>query len=148
MLLSFMDVEVALRVIKEFDFEFSQIFASLERWMSGPNLPLRTVWVKCFGVPLYAWNPKVFKEIGGRLEEVLGVAKETTERSVLEYGRVCIQTSIQQFINQSIRLENFGKVFSITIRKELEGFKSTKMGDFGHSFGLQQHGGGVFELEK
>lgn len=43
MLLSFMDVEVALRVIKEFDFEFSQIFASLERWMSGPNLPLRTV---------------------------------------------------------------------------------------------------------
>lgn len=96
-LLSFDDVDAAFQLIKEFHFEFSEIFASLDRWVPGPNRSCRSIWVRCFGVPLHSWNSKVFENIGRRFGEVLGVAKEIVEKVELECGRVCIQTECQFF---------------------------------------------------
>lgn len=70
-LLTFDNAEEALRIIKEFRIQLSDIFCSLERCVPGPNLLSRTVWLRCYGVPLHAWDPKVLEEIGGKLGEIL-----------------------------------------------------------------------------
>ena len=121
-LLSFGDVEEALSIFKEFNLQFSDVFYSLERWVPGPNLSVRTVWLRFYGVPLHAWNPLIFEEIGGRFGEVLGVAKETEERSELLFGRVCIKTESHQFLNHLVDLVIFGNIFPITIREEIVEF--------------------------
>ena len=57
----------------------------------------------------------MFEAIDEHFGEVVGVAKETKERLVLEFGRVCVQTRNHQFLNQVVNLEVFSKVFPITV---------------------------------
>lgn len=121
MLISYADVEAFLRIAKEFDVQFLDIFSSLDRWSSKFVVEPRSVWVRCFGIPLPAWSPVVFESIAGKLGVFLGVGKETLEKSHLEFGKVCIHTDFQGFINQSFEIEVCDKMYPILIREELEG---------------------------
>ena len=56
--------------------EVSEIFLSLEHWKPSPHKHARTVWVRCFRVPLHGWEEKTFMVLGKKLGEVIGVAKE------------------------------------------------------------------------
>lgn len=120
-LISYADVEVFLRIAKEFDVQFLDIFSSLDWWSSEFVVESRSVWVRSFGIPLPAWSPVVFESIAGKLGVFLGVGKETLEKSHLEFGKVCIHTDFQGFINQSFEIEVCDKMYPILIREELEG---------------------------
>lgn len=90
-MVSLEELDSAWKVINHSDTEFSKFFSSLEWWRPRACQAGRTIWVRCFGVPLLGWEEETFCNIGERLGEVVGVAKETMEKSFLEYGRVCVQ---------------------------------------------------------
>lgn len=52
---------------------------------------------------------------------VLGIEKETSQRTVLEYGRVCFQIDSYCFINLEINIHIFCQVRSIMVREETDG---------------------------
>ncbi|XXG47417.1 hypothetical protein AAC387_Pa02g2075 [Persea americana] len=108
-LVSFEEFDSAWKVINHSDTKFSKFFFSLERWRPRACQAGRTVWVRCFGVPLLGWQEETFCNIGERLGEVVGVAKETVEKSFLEYGRVCVWVKGHRFIYEEFSLLIFGE---------------------------------------
>lgn len=68
---------------------------------SVPLCTQRLVWFRCYGVPLHGWDVKVFSDIGKRLGKVVAIVKETLERSVLEYGRMCLLVESHGFITRN-----------------------------------------------
>lgn len=85
----------------------------------GFSGPARTVWIRCFEVPLHGWESSTFRRIREELGEVVGVAKATSNKSFLEYGRICVRTHRHCFINEQMELAVFGDVFTLQIREEL-----------------------------
>lgn len=67
-LLTLVDAEQALQMIRDFEFAFSQYFSKLDRWnwKPGPSSSKSRVWLRCYGVPVPAWDSMVFEEIGKR----------------------------------------------------------------------------------
>lgn len=63
--------------------ELSEYSISLEKWKPEVVKPLRTVWMRCFRVPLQVWGTKTFEDICSKLGEVVGIAKETAEKTFL-----------------------------------------------------------------
>ena len=75
-------------------FNLNQAFISLERWVPSQSVSSREVWVHCFGVPLYGWDSEIFKAIGGKVGEVVEIARETVEKLNLQFGRVRLKTDV------------------------------------------------------
>ncbi|KAJ8644385.1 hypothetical protein MRB53_006133 [Persea americana] len=117
-LVSFEEFDSAWKVINHSDTKFSKFFFSLERWRPRACQAGRIVWVRCFGVPLLGWQEETFCNIGERLGEVVGVAKETVEKSFLEYGRVCVWVKGHRFIYEEFSLLIFGNTFLVKVSEE------------------------------
>lgn len=107
-LLSFGDIEKALKVIKVFKIDFFQLFVEIDRWSLAPFKLERTVWLRCYGVHFSLWDPRVFEDISNRFGDIVGVAKETIEKSFCGFGRVCISTNRHLFNNDDVNLEASG----------------------------------------
>lgn len=117
-LLSFDDLKKAFPIIN-FEQEFLHYFSALERWRPGVLNPVQFVRVRCFGLPLHIWSTQTFENICGMFGEVVGVAKETFEKTFLINGRVCIRVEGHKLINEEIMLFVCGNSFSMEVREEL-----------------------------
>lgn len=118
-LISFCNLEEAQAIIHDFKLKFLNIFGSLELWKPGLYKPSRLIWVRCFGVPLHDWNEKDFLAIGEKFGEVLGVDEETSNRSFLEFGRVCLKVFGHKiFFFYDIWFDVFGNKFLVKVKEE------------------------------
>ncbi|XXG45435.1 hypothetical protein AAC387_Pa02g0518 [Persea americana] len=106
LLLSFSNLEEALPKLESLELELSELFLSLERWKPGIIHTTRTLWVKCYGVPLHAWDESTFMSIGRKIGEVIQVAKETIEKSSLENGRVFLRVESPKPLTQFMKKWN------------------------------------------
>lgn len=59
-LLSFINLEDSLAIIRAFKFDFDQIFSRLDKWVPERPCSSRVVWVRCYGLPLSGWDKAVF----------------------------------------------------------------------------------------
>lgn len=93
----------------------------LAQWSPNFSFESRTVWLRCYGVPLKFWDSLAFEEVGNKFGEIIGVAKDTLEKSVLEYGRVCVSSNRQLLINQQESMQSSRVASKIGFRVFIEG---------------------------
>lgn len=96
--LYFLNLEEAMAKIKELDFEFNQLFLSLDQ-----SIPVIIAIKELLGFDAMAFlftdgMRRCFR-ILGRCWECVGVAGETQKRSLLEDDSLCLQVAIHLFIN-------------------------------------------------
>lgn len=77
------------------------------------------VLVRCYGVPLSAWDRKVFEEIGSRVGKVVEVARETLDKSVLQFGRMRLQVEQFRDVYTVLHLNSFGYSYPVSVREEV-----------------------------
>lgn len=73
--------------------------------------------MRCYGLPLHAWSDKVFKAIGNRYGDVLGVDKETIDKSFLEFGRIYLKVG-DRVIWEDLWLDVLGNKYQVEVREE------------------------------
>ncbi|KAG5555635.1 hypothetical protein RHGRI_006326 [Rhododendron griersonianum] len=78
----------------------------------------RLVWLNCYGVPLHLWNSITFSKIGQNWGGVVLIADETVKSLSFSVGKVLISTKEMDLINQTMELENKGKIWKIRIIEE------------------------------
>jgi len=74
---------------KEFWLEKLTFIKSCSRKDVARNM---LVWLKIWKVPLMAWETRFFHQVGNLFGTTVCVAKETTERKCLQYGKVLVTT--------------------------------------------------------
>lgn len=140
-LVSFPNLEKVSSALGEEGSVWKKAFVSLEKWVLTLSASVREVWVQCYGVPLLGWSEEVFRAIGNNIGEVVHIAKETLEKSVLEYGRLSAKTDFFGFINLEVRIQIFGFIFKVLLREEIglqsRGFKDKGGGSMAPS--MEQH---------
>ncbi|CAL0316838.1 unnamed protein product [Lupinus luteus] len=113
--------ESVKKVLSEAPTWSAKIFCSVYPWSSECVADERLVWIRCFGLPLHAWNEGVF----GQIAKVFGTLVEVDEASIrkvcLEFCRMLIQTPSWSRIEDSLIVNILDKEFTIHVREEWAG---------------------------
>lgn len=118
-LVSFPKLDDVASALTEAHSVWNKAFASLQKWVPGLNANMRDVWIQCLGVPLHGWAEEVFMAIGGNFGEAVKIAKETLDKSNMEFGRLCVKTDLIGFINREVKIKIFGSLFKVLVKEEL-----------------------------
>lgn len=62
----------------------------------------------------------MFEEIGSRVGKVVEVARETLDKSVLEFGRMRLQVEQFRDVYTVLHLNSFGYSYPVSIREEVQ----------------------------
>ncbi|XP_057439502.1 uncharacterized protein LOC130731284 [Lotus japonicus] len=99
----------------------SEIFDVIHAWAptSVPNH--RITRVRCSGIPLHMWTRECFANFVAPLGEVVRIAEETSNKSILEYARIQIRTPCWNIISHNRRFCIRGVHYNILIAEEYGG---------------------------
>ncbi|KAK9012101.1 hypothetical protein V6N11_040170 [Hibiscus sabdariffa] len=115
-LLIFDDEEARQRVM-ESDM-LSNWFDHVVDWNEAESAMVnRRVWLSVYGVPIHAWASGTFKRLVAHWGSVIQVAEATVELSSFERGRVLIETTSLDRIEECVELRVKDKIFPIRIAK-------------------------------
>ncbi|KAL4352001.1 hypothetical protein GQ457_06G014710 [Hibiscus cannabinus] len=95
----------------------------LDRWFSlvvdwsaeGSALECRRVWISVFGVPVHAWSRDTFERLVSHWGSVILLEEATAEPSSFERGRVLVESSVLERIEEHLELFVEGQVFPIRL---------------------------------
>lgn len=109
-------------------------FDWIQPWDRSKELsrPARLVWLNIEGVPLHAWNTRVFEEIAREWGDIKEVEDLTASKDQVCIGRVCVATQNRNLICECINLVVEGESFSVRILENLR-----EVMDFGPRYEVQ-----------
>ncbi|KAL4369087.1 hypothetical protein GQ457_05G024400 [Hibiscus cannabinus] len=95
----------------------------LDRWFSlvvdwsaeGSALECRRAWISVFGVPVHAWSRDTFERLVSHWGSVILLEEATAEPSSFERGRVLVESSVLERIEERLELVVEGQVFPIRL---------------------------------
>ncbi|KAL4376983.1 hypothetical protein GQ457_02G029440 [Hibiscus cannabinus] len=95
----------------------------LDRWFSlvvdwsaeGSALECRRAWISVFGVPVHAWSRDTFERLVSHWGSVILLEDATAEPSSFERGRVLVESSVLERIEERLELVVEGQVFPIRL---------------------------------
>ncbi|MCH79400.1 DUF4283 domain protein, partial [Trifolium medium] len=90
-------------------------FKEVKPWSPSNFVDRRVTWVKVFGIPLHVWGESLFKAIGGKYGEFFDFDESTTSRAKLDVARIKISTSFRGCIDDPVKIQALGSVFTIWI---------------------------------
>eukprot|EP00268_Persea_americana_P060228 TRINITY_DN7477_c1_g1_i5.p1 TRINITY_DN7477_c1_g1~~TRINITY_DN7477_c1_g1_i5.p1 ORF type:complete len:335 (-),score=59.40 TRINITY_DN7477_c1_g1_i5:653-1657(-) len=90
----------------------------LDQWTEVLGPALHPVWVRLRGIPLHAWDEKVFHRLGECLGMVMEIDKEAVCQQRVDRVRVLILRDPQQSIIQKIALEVEDVRFFVSVAVE------------------------------
>ncbi|GAU46155.1 hypothetical protein TSUD_401590 [Trifolium subterraneum] len=79
---------------------------------------VRGAWVRCYGIPLHAWNPIFFAEIAESQGRLLKVDECTLNKDRMDFARILIATPSLQDLNFTISVQIEDKVVCLHIVEE------------------------------
>ncbi|CAL0317081.1 unnamed protein product [Lupinus luteus] len=124
-LLAPVDGECVQEVLDDAKGWFSNIFISLKPWSPDDVVDERMVWVRCFGLPIHAWNITAFNQIVKEFGVLLSVDAATNQKSNLEFCRLLVRTSLWSRIEFALSANVLGKAHVVHIWEE-EGCSSCR----------------------
>ncbi|KAL4368431.1 hypothetical protein GQ457_05G036100 [Hibiscus cannabinus] len=97
----------------------------LDRWFSlvvdwsaeGSALECRRAWISVFCVPVHAWSRDTFERLVSHWGSVILLEEATAEPSSFERGRVLVESSVLERIEERLELVVEGQVFPIRLTK-------------------------------
>ncbi|KAK8991898.1 hypothetical protein V6N11_044795 [Hibiscus sabdariffa] len=88
----------------------------------------RRVWVSIFGVPVHAWTSETFERVVAQWGTVIRVAEEIMVHSSFEKGRMLIETSTMDRIDDRLELCVNDKVFPVRITEVDTFLRGSRLG--------------------
>ncbi|KAF1865921.1 hypothetical protein Lal_00033383 [Lupinus albus] len=87
---------------------FQSRFCVLRKWVPKDLASERFIWVRCYGVPLHAWEENFFKLLASSLGTFLGLDHWTRSHHHLEYGRFLVAIPFLASVDKSclVRIDN------------------------------------------
>jgi len=90
-------------------------------WSKDSNMPYeRGAWIRCYGVPLHAWNDIFFLELASTRGRLLKIDDATVKKEKMDYARFLIATSDLKELNYVVHFLIDGKVYPIRFIEDLE----------------------------
>lgn len=77
------------------------------------NRPAKLVWLNIEGVPLHAWNTKVFYDIAKGWGDVMEIEDLTASKAQICIGKVCVATNARHLTCECINLVVAGEEFRV-----------------------------------
>ncbi|KAK8470298.1 hypothetical protein PHAVU_004G105300, partial [Phaseolus vulgaris] len=103
---------------------FDSFFSSISPWTSNCGASHRSVWVRCYGLPLPAWNRDCFSKVIGELSRaatVEAIDEATLNWEVLEYARLRVRVPIAGSVRMARRMQINVQMCNILIEEEPQG---------------------------
>jgi len=103
---------------------FDSVFTSVSPWSLNCGASHRIVWVRCFGLPLPAWNRECFTKVIGELSRaatVVSIDEATLTWEVLEYARLKVRVQNVGSVRWARRMQINDHMCSILVEKETNG---------------------------
>ncbi|CAL0306408.1 unnamed protein product [Lupinus luteus] len=97
---------------------FENKFVAIRKWKPTDAVKGRFFWIRCFGVPLHAWEEIFFEKIALLFESFMSINDCTIFKKNLEYGRVFIASSSWSMVDKAIRVKINGVIFDIHVPEE------------------------------
>ncbi|KAK8691226.1 hypothetical protein V6N13_074744 [Hibiscus sabdariffa] len=93
-------------------------FSRVVEWSAEDSvLECRRVWVSVFGVPVHTWSRDNFEHLVSHCGLVILIEEDTLEPSSFERGRVLIETTAIDRIEEHVEFSVGGRVFPVRISK-------------------------------
>ena len=80
----------------------------------------RGAWIRCYGVPLHAWNDIFFLELASTRGRLLKIDDTTVNKEKLDYARFLIATFELKELNYVVQFLIDGRVYPIRVIEDLE----------------------------
>lgn len=74
-------------------------FKEVRKWSPGEIDNERLTWVRCYGIPVHAWNNDFFRSLVFGTGEFLNVDDNTEKRKTMDVARILIRTRVHEIIN-------------------------------------------------
>ncbi|CAL0333596.1 unnamed protein product [Lupinus luteus] len=110
--------ECTQEVIEDAKVWFSNLFVSLTPWNVNFAMEERWVWLRCYGLPLHAWNDGVFSQIAKEVGSLKMVDLATSQKMSLEFCRLWVNTSSGSRIEFSLNAVVLGKNYTVHVMEE------------------------------
>jgi hypothetical protein len=96
-------------------------FERFEAWSPDMVSNQRSIWLRCFGIPLHAWGEGLFRTIGFKFGSFLEVDSSTKNMLRGDLARINIITDRKMMIDSSVSVTVLGKKFTIRVLEEVGG---------------------------
>lgn len=78
----------------------------------------RVVWLRCFGVPVHAWNDNFFSYLVSGIGSFVCVDDITARKECLDVARILVKTKVHDLVSRIVKVEINGDIFSIKMTEE------------------------------
>ncbi|KAK7277149.1 hypothetical protein RIF29_18300 [Crotalaria pallida] len=93
------EIEELLKTEKEW---FESIFLEMRKWSPSEVVRERYVWIRCFGIPVQAWEEDFFSMLASKWGRMVELERKTKNRERLDIGSFLIATTSNRCIDESI----------------------------------------------
>jgi len=114
-------MEVIMKNNKEW---FDAVFTDVKPWLLDSGASHKSVWVKCYGVPLPFWNKDCFSKVVGEISKaakLVSIDNSTLTWEVLEYARLKVRVQNLGSVRLARKMRINKHVCSIFIEEEAIG---------------------------
>ncbi|KAL2639824.1 hypothetical protein AAZV13_06G193000 [Glycine max] len=96
----------AAEMMKEEHQSGSTPFYSLQKWNSNIRTNCRLIWVRCWGIPIVAWNTENIRKIVSVIGDLVDIDDDVEERRRLDRARVLIRTPWKPILQHLVNRRN------------------------------------------
>lgn len=98
-----------------------QWFKWIRPWKPTDVDPERVSWLRCYGIPVHAWNSLFFSKLTACVGEFVCADENTEKRRSLDVARLMVRTQSAELINRVINVRINNVPFSIKIAEDWSG---------------------------
>ena len=108
----------ARRLMDEENEGQDSLFYSLERWNPKLWMGHKLTWVRCWGIPLTAWDTEQIKRIAACIGDLVDVKDDVEELRKLDMAWVLVKTPWSPLIRHTVSVHIQGEVYNVHITEE------------------------------
>lgn len=95
-----------------------EMFDDIRRWSLYEVDNEQVVWVRCHGIPAYAWDYDFFRALGRKFGELLGVDEYTRKQSSMDVARLLTRTKGYNVFNMVVHTTINNSKFHVKMVEE------------------------------
>lgn len=104
-------------------------FIDIHPWSPKDVDNERVAWMRCYGLPCHAWNPKVYAFISSMIGFLIGADEETMKHRRMDVARFLVRTKYSLVLNETINIEIKNHIYRIKLVDDMHGLKHIIMKD-------------------
>lgn len=96
----------------------NKTFEDIRGWSPMEVDNERTVWVRCHGIPIHAWNTDFFSGLARKFGVFFGVYQNMRKKMSMDVARILIRTKRYSVFNMVVNVNINGSMFHVKMIEE------------------------------